>query len=150
VGADCHLLAAWSRSPRAAALHVFVFFIAMLSAYYLYSMLLFGFFPTYYFLAWGAIALLSPIGAIIVWHARGVGWMAALCAALPIALLLVEGRSFFYTFSAVSGFAILAAVVLLVVLAQNTVQRLRVLVLTAVVFFIFLQLDILSMLFGAI
>jgi len=59
------IVAVVSRSSKAAAIHVFVFFIGMLLAYYFYSMLLFGFFPTYYFYRWGLIALLSPIGAYL-------------------------------------------------------------------------------------
>jgi hypothetical protein len=144
------LLAAWSRSPKAAALHVFMFFTAMLIAYYAYSMVLFGFFPRYYFLSWGGIALLSPVGAYIVWYARGTGWMAALCAALPIALLLVEGYSFFYTGSIPRGGSILAAVILTIVLGRTASQSARIALLAAAAALILRQLDILSLLFGGL
>jgi len=121
------IVAAWSRTPVAAALHAFVFLAAMLIVYYVYSMLLFGFFPRYYFYAWGSIALLSPIGGYLVWFARGTGWAAAICAALPISFLLVEGYSFVYTFSFPQGFALLAAVILYLCLPANGSQRLRML-----------------------
>ena len=98
------IIAAWSRTPKAGAIHVFVFFVGMLLAYYIYSMRLFSFFPTYYFIRWGLIALLSPLAAYLTWFSRGSGWIAALCAALPIGLLVSEGYSFFYTLSPLSGF----------------------------------------------
>lgn len=144
------LLAAWSRSPKAAALHVFNFFAAMLTVYYLYSMILFGFFPKYYFLAWGGIALLSPLGAYIVWYARRGGWISAFCASLPIGLLLVEGYQFFYTGSIPQGFDVLAAIVLTVILGNTGGQRLRILLIAGVVFLIFWKLHVLSLLFGGL
>lgn len=144
------VLSAWSRSPRAAALQVLVFFAAMLTVYYLYSMALFGFFPKYYFLAWGGIALLSPIAGHIAWYARGTGWLAALCACLLIALLFVEGYSFFYTGSIPRGLDILSGLFLIVVLGSNNRQRARIFVVSAIVFVIFWKLDILPWLFGGI
>jgi hypothetical protein len=75
-------------------------------------MRLFNFFPTYYFIRWGLIVLLSPLAAYIVWFSRGSGWIAALCAALPIGLLVSEGYNFFYTFSPVSGFDLITAIIL--------------------------------------
>lgn len=143
-------LAAWSRSPKAAALHVLLFFVALLAVYYFYSMVLFGFFPQYYFFAWGVIALLSPLGAFIVWYARGIGWIAAICASLPIGLLLVEGHSFIYTRSIPQGFDILAAMVLMVMLGNAGGQRIRILLSVVVVFLIFWRLQILSLLFGGL
>jgi len=76
------LISVWSRSAIYAALKVLAFFVGMLLGYYIYSQVLFGFFPSYYFLRWGAIALVSPICAYIVWFSRGEGWGPAFCAAL--------------------------------------------------------------------
>lgn len=136
------ILAAWSRSPEAAALHVFAFFAAMLMTYYAYSMVLFGFFPRYYFMAWGGFALLSPIAAYVVWYARGNGWTAALCASLPVALLLMEGYSFPYTLNATHGFALFSALLLFVALPAKNLQRLRMIPITAIALFLITQLDL--------
>jgi len=137
-----------SRSPKAAALHSFVFLFAMLLAYYIYSMVLFGFFPMYYFIAWGSIALLSPIGGYVVWYAKGNGWRAAFCAALPISLLLVEGYSFFYTLSIPRGFDIILAGLLFIILPANHFQRLRMLPIVTVIFFLIERLELLYYLPG--
>ncbi len=142
------LLAAWSRSPEAAALHVFLFFAAMLSAYYLYSMALFGFFPRYYFLAWGAIALLAPFGAYVVWYARGQGWGAALCAGLPVAVLLAEGYRFYYTLDRAQGLDLLAALGLAAWLGRKSGQWMRILAIGAILGAVIQKLHMLAWLFG--
>ncbi|MBM7702906.1 DUF6518 family protein [Metabacillus iocasae] len=127
------IIAAWSRSPRAAALHACLFLSAMLIVYYLYSMILFGFFPTSYFIGWGSIALLSPIAGYIIWFSRGEGWLAACIAAAPISVLIVNGSSFFYVLSlevsslwTTQGFSLLSAVILFLFLPNHSKQRLRI------------------------
>ena len=133
------ILTAWSRSPQAAALHALIFLLAVVAAYYTYSMVLFEFFSKTYFVLWSLIAILSPIGAWIVWHARGSGWAAALCAALPIAALLVEGFRFIYVLplhAVQFCFDLSAAAALFVILPRNKIQYLRVLPLAAFIFVI--------------
>jgi hypothetical protein len=142
------LLIVWSHSPRLAALHSFVFLTSMLIFYYIYSMILFGFFPKSQFIFWGSIALLSPFGGYMVWHSRRIGWLAGLCAALPISLLIGEGYSFYYAFSVTKGFAILSAILLLIILPQNQGQRLRVLLLAAFILFVLERLGLLYLLSG--
>ncbi|HEY4552444.1 MAG TPA: hypothetical protein VIG80_04565, partial [Bacillaceae bacterium] len=78
------IIAIYSRNPIIGAVKVFFFLSGMLLAYYIYSMWLFGFFPTYYFARWGLMALGSPLAAYFVWFSRGNGWFSAFCAALPI------------------------------------------------------------------
>lgn len=146
--ASAALLAAWSRSPLAAGLHVFVFFAAVLIAYYLYSMVLFGFFPKSQFIYWGGIALLSPVCGYAVWFARGEGWIAALCAAMPISLLIGEGFSFFYTFSIPKGFVLLLAVFLWIVFPNSHYQRIRIIPLAAVQLFLIERFGLLYLLAG--
>jgi hypothetical protein len=116
------LIAAWSINPRIAALKVFAFFSGLLLTYYLYSMVLFGFFPTYYFLSWSMIALFSPVAAYLVWFSRGQGWIAALAAGAPIAVLLSQGYPFIYTLSIVAAFDLLAAAALFIILPNGGQQ----------------------------
>jgi hypothetical protein len=119
------LLAAASPTPARAAARVFVFFAGLLVAYYLYTLRLFGGFPTAVFLRWGAIALLSPLAAWVVWQARGAGWPAALSAALPAGLLIAQGYPFVYTFAPVLAADWLFAGLLLWRLPPDRAQRLR-------------------------
>ncbi|MBC2726954.1 DUF6518 family protein [Desulfosporosinus sp.] len=113
------IIAAWSRNPKIGAIKVCVFFIGMLITYYIYSTKLFGFFPKYYFFRWGLISLASTVAAYIVWFSRGQGWIAALCAALPVGLLAEQGYSFLHTFAAVPGFDFLSAIALFFVLPRR-------------------------------
>lgn len=142
------VISVWSRTPKAGALHVFAFFTGMLLAYYIYSYVIFHFFPTYYFLRWGSIALVSPILAYIVWYGRGNGWLASLCASLPIGLLLATGYSFYYTFSISQGLDLFSAVLLYTVLPTQVGQRLRLIPLITIVFLIITKLNVISIFFG--
>jgi len=139
------LLAALARSPRAAAVHVLLFFAAMLIVYYIYTLVLFGFFPMYYFKGWGTIALISPLGAYLVWYARGEGWLAALCAAAPISLILAEGIRFFTNTSAAYAFDLLAALLLLFVLGSTWRQRVKITLIAAALSLIVWKLRLLSL-----
>ncbi|MBO0960504.1 hypothetical protein J1P26_12440 [Neobacillus sp. MM2021_6] len=130
------IIAMRSRSPKVAALHVFVFLTTMIITYYIYSMVLLGFSPKDDLIYWGGIALLSPLAGYLVWYAKGNGWRAAFCAALPISMLLVKGNNFFYTFSVSSGLAVFAAVLLFSILPANHFQRLRMLPMVTLLFFL--------------
>jgi hypothetical protein len=144
------LISVWSRSAIYAALKVLAFFVGMLLGYYIYSQVLFGFFPSYYFLRWGAIALVSPICAYIVWFSRGEGWGSAFCAALPIGLLLTQGYSFFYVFSMVLGLDLFAALLLLVILTKSKAQYLKVIPMVILIVIILRNSYLLSYLFGGL
>lgn len=144
------IIAAWSNNPKIAAIKVFAFFSGMLLIYYVYSMKLFGCFPTYYFIHWGGIALISPIAAYAVWFSRGNGWIAALFSAIPIGLLISEGYHIFYIFTITLGFDILFAMILFVILPMNKKQWLRIFILTLFIVFIFIKMHVLSYIFGGL
>lgn len=144
------IIAAWSNNPRIGAIKVFAFFSGMLLVYYIYSMRLFGFFPTYYFIRWSGIALASPIAAYIVWFSRGNGWIAALCASMPIGLLVSQGYPFFYMVTMTLGFDIFSAIILFLILPMNKKQWLRIFMLTLLIVFILRNSRILSYIFGGL
>lgn len=136
------LIAALSRSWQRAVLCAVAFLLAMVAAYYVVQMLLFGFFSPRLFLAWTAIGLfLAPPFAALTWYTRRTGWLAALAAAMPIGLLLAEAYSvrfhlqnpFNDNYKIQFAFNIVAAVALFLILSRNRAQRMRVLVLTPLV-----------------
>lgn len=144
------IISCWSQTPKLGAVNVFAFFSGMLLAYYIYSMKLFGFFPTYYFLRWGLIALGSPLLAYIVWFSRGDGWIAPLCIALPIGLLIEQGFSLFYSFSPSYGLDIVFAMILFILLPTKKYQRLRALPLAFFITFILRYFNIVSYFVGGL
>ena len=144
------LLAGRSRSPGAAAAQVFGFFAGMLAAYYAYTTILFGYFPTVVALRWGAMALVSPLGGVVVWYGAGKGWPAALCAGLPVGLLWAQGISFFGTGSLLLGVACLMAVALWFLLPAGWRQRLLTLPFAAAVAAFFRMVPVLSWVLGGL
>ena len=133
-----------------AAINVFLFFVFMLTAYYTYTIMFHHFFPKQYMIAWGGFALLSPFCAYVVWYARGNGWVAAVCAALPISLLILEGYSFYYTLIFAQGFDLMAAILLLFVLPKNKRQCFCILPLVILFCFLMQRTHLISMLFGGL
>lgn len=144
------ILAVWSKNPKMAATRVFTFFVGMLLVYYIYSMWIFGFFPTYYFMRWGVIALASPVAAYIVWYSKGAGWTAAFCAAMPIGLLVAEGYPFFYTYSITFGIELLFAIILFFMLQANKKQGLRKFVCIVLLVIIIRNSNALTYIFGGL
>lgn len=64
-------ISVYSRSALRAAVNVFVFFVGMVSSYYLYSKFIAGFFPKSYAMIWVGFTIVSPLLAFICWYAKG-------------------------------------------------------------------------------
>lgn len=144
------LLSAFSRNPRVAAAHTFVFLLGMLLAYYTYSTWLFGFFPARVATAWGIFALLSPAVGYILRFSRRKGWPAMLAGAAPIGFLLSQGYSFYCTHAVLCAFDLASAVFLLLVLPSGKPERVGMLSLSLVCFWLMLKLNVASRLFGGL
>ena len=76
-----------SRSPRCAAVHVFLFFFGMVSAYYLYSASIAGFFPRRYAMVWFGFTAASPLLAYFCWYAGGKGIVSFFLSVILLAVL---------------------------------------------------------------
>jgi hypothetical protein len=85
------LLSVFSCSPKLAAVKVFAFFGAMLTVYYVYTVLFLNFFPEREIVFWSLCAAVTPVCAYIMWYARGSGFFSNIILALPITVLLSEG-----------------------------------------------------------
>ena len=66
-------ISVFSSTPKRAAVDVFAFFAGMVSAYYMYSEFIAGFFPLHYAMIWAALTAVSPFLAYICWYAKGTG-----------------------------------------------------------------------------
>lgn len=84
------LLAVCSDTPWNAASKVFVFFVSMLSTYYIYTILFLGFFPKGQIILWGTISMISPLCAVAIWYANQKNLIGNILAALPIVVLCTE------------------------------------------------------------
>ena len=87
----------YSSSAKRAALNVFLFFIGMVSSYYLYSALAAGFFPKSYAAVWFGITAVSPVLAFVCWFAKGKGFISVVISGVIIgalfsqAVILIQG-----------------------------------------------------------
>ena len=129
------LLAAWSRSAPIAAVKVGLFFGGMFASSYGYQYYVYHFFPFKQFIFWLIMAVIAIFGSIFVWKGRyHYGWVAALGVALPVALFILIGKSFFYTFHWLECLNLIFGILLLVLIpkSKDWRQYLQILFLTVV------------------
>lgn len=142
------LLAVFCNSPGMAAIRTFIYFMSFLFTYYAYTVLFLGFFPKSQILFWGLCALVSPLCAFLIWFARGKGWFSNFLISLPIAVLAAE------VYMTGKGNLVLQIIYfcmclcLLLVLPKKRIQCAPVLLITFLVFFVLIKLDILTIVFG--
>ncbi|MCM3618414.1 hypothetical protein M3936_12560 [Sutcliffiella horikoshii] len=88
------LIAVYSKSPVRAAINVFVFFVGMVGSYYLYTVMVAGFFPRSYMMIWIMMTVISPFMAFICWYARGKGLPAILISSLLVMFMSRQAFAF--------------------------------------------------------
>ena len=64
------VIAIYSKSPIRSALNVLIFFVGMVGSYYLYTVLIAGFYPKTYMMIWIVMTLISPLLALICWYEK--------------------------------------------------------------------------------
>ena len=80
-------ISVYSNSAIRASVNVFVFFLGMVTSYYLYSNYVAGFFPRSYAMIWFGFTIISPFLAFICWYAKGKSKLAWMLSALILAVL---------------------------------------------------------------
>lgn len=70
------VISVYSATPRRAALHVFLFCIGMLAAYYLTAEWTGSVYSRLFIHGWIAFSFLSPVFAVLTWYAKGRGAVA--------------------------------------------------------------------------
>ena len=113
------VISVYAGTPLRASLNTFLFFISMVSGYYLYCNLVSGFLPTSYMMIWIVLSAVSPLLAYICWYAKGKGAVAVAISAL------ILGISFSQAFLITQGFyvtqvlEVLTWIVVLIVLRRK-------------------------------
>lgn len=80
-------ISVYSNSAIRASVNVFLFFLGMVTSYYLYSNYVAGFFPRSYAMIWFGFTMISPFLAFICWYAKGKSKSAWMLSALILAVL---------------------------------------------------------------
>ena len=142
------LLAYYSQSAMGAALNTFLYFAGVVMAYYAHFALVGG------DVGVGTLIrplILSVIGALVgflTWHAGAKEWLGAICAAVPISLLVAEGYPIYYSRSMSLAFDILCAIVLYILLCRGKVQRLMALPFIIIFVIALVYFDAFAKIFG--
>lgn len=113
----------YSNSAIRASINVFVFFVGMVSSYYLYSNYIAGFFPRSYAMIWFGFTAVSPLLAFVCWYAKGKSKPAFILSELILAVLFnmcfVYG---YWYFSARSVLELIVFIIGLIVLRRDTLK----------------------------
>lgn len=114
----------YSHSAIRASVNVFVFFVGMVTSYYLYSNYVAGFFPKSYAMIWFGFTMISPFPAFVCWYAKGKSKPAFVLSILILAVLF--NMTFVYGwgyFEAVSVLELAVFMIGLTVLRRDTLRR---------------------------
>ncbi|WP_226669635.1 DUF6518 family protein [Metabacillus litoralis] len=90
------VISLYSKSPIRSAINVFLFFVGMVGGYYLYTILIAGFFPKSYMTIWIGITVISPLLAFVCWYAKGKGIISISTAS--IIFIFISRQSFTFGF----------------------------------------------------
>jgi len=142
------LLAYYSQSGLGAALNTGLYFVGVIGFYYLHVMTAGGDVGLWTFirpLIWAAIGALV---GFIVWHSGAKEWLGAVCAAVPISLLVAEAYPLIHGLKWALVFNVICAIILYVLLCNGKVQRLMALPFIIVFVFALVYFGVFSTIFG--
>ena len=113
----------YSSSAIRASVNVFVFFVGMVTSYYLYSNYVAGFFPRSYAMIWCGFTIISLFLAFICWYAKGKSKPAFMLSILILAVLF--NMTFVYGWGYFEARSVLELVVFIIgltVLRRDTLR----------------------------
>ena len=113
----------YSNSAIRASMNVFVFFVGMVTSYYLYSSYIAGFFPRSYAMIWFGFTAVSSLLSFVCWYAKGKSKQALILSALILAVLF--NMCFVYGcwyFNAKSVLEVIVFIIGLIVLRRDTLK----------------------------
>ena len=134
-------IAIYSHSSIRASLNVLVFFIGMVSSYYLYPYFVVGFFPKNYAMIWLGFTAISPLLAFVCWYAKGKSKISFILSVIIIAILF--NFTFIYGWIYFDVYSILEVIVFgcaLIALKRNTFRETTYMILSAVVIAVILNM----------
>ena len=135
------VISIYSESPFRAGLNTFLFFIGMVSAYYIYCKFVLGFLPASYMLIWICVSFASAVLAFVCWYARGEGIVALTISGIILGVLFSQAFLFIRGFGLTHIPEVVIFILALVVLRRKPKQfilEIGISILTAVVYQIFI------------
>ena len=114
----------YSNSSIRASVNVLVFFIGMVTSYYLYSNYVAGFFPRNYAMIWVGFTMISPFLAFVCWYTKGKSKPAFILSILILAVLF--NMTFVYGWGYFEPLSVLELIIFIIgltVLRRNTLRN---------------------------
>lgn len=136
------LISVYSKSPVRSAINVFLFFVGMLGSYYLYTVMIAGFFPKTYMMFWIVMAMISPFMAFLCWYAKGKGIIAISISS--IIFMFISRQTFAFGawyFDILNTLELLLWVATIFVLYQSPKQIIKVATIGLLLYFITAQIN---------
>ncbi|WP_341876615.1 hypothetical protein [Defluviitalea saccharophila] len=137
------LISVYSKSPVRSAINVFLFFVGMVSSYYLYTILVAGFFPGAYMMIWIIMTCISPFIAFVCWYAKGKGSIAVLLSSIIFMFISRQAFAFgFWYFDIRYPLEFLLWIAMIFVLYQSSKQIMKVMTIGSLLYFLTSQINI--------
>lgn len=134
------LISVYTKSPVRSAINVFLFFAGMVGSYYLYTVMVAGFFPKSYMMLWMIMTIISPFIAIVCWYAKGKGIIAISLASILFMFISRQAFAFgFWYFHLVHLLELLLWVATIFVLYQSPKQIIKVVTIGLLLYFLTAQ-----------
>lgn len=132
-----------SKSPIRSAINVFLFFVGMVGSYYLYTVLVAGFFPKSYMMIWITMTFVSPFLAFVCWYAKGKGLIAISISSVIFMLISRQALVFgFWYFGIANILDFLLWIATLFVLYQSPKQIIKVVTIGSLLYFLTAQVNL--------
>ena len=137
------LISLYSRSPFKSAFNVFLFFVGMVGSYYLYTILIAGFFPKSYMLIWISMTFISPFMSFVCWYAKGKGVIAIFISSIIFMMLSRQAFAFgFWYFDIRNILEFLLWMAMIFVLYQSPKQIFKVVSIGLLLYFLTSQTNL--------
>ncbi|WP_277587237.1 hypothetical protein [Psychrobacillus antarcticus] len=137
------VISMYSKSPIRSALNVFLFFAGMVGSYFLYTVLVAGFFPKSYMMIWIVMTVISPFLAFVCWYAKGKGIIAISISTIIFMFISRQTFAFgFWYFDIMNILEFLLWIATIFVLYQSPKQIIKVLSIGLLLFFLTAQTNL--------
>lgn len=137
-------IAFYSKTPLRGAINTLLFFVGMVGSYYIYTIMIAGFFPKEYMIFWFIMTALSSLLAVICWYAKGTHIISILLSSVIFMMMMRQAFSFgFWYFDIRYFLELLLWIASVCVLYQTPKQILKVSIVGVILFFTTSQINIL-------
>ncbi|WP_313804120.1 hypothetical protein [Cytobacillus sp.] len=136
------VISVYCKSPVRSAVNVFLFFVGMVSSYYLYTVTIAGFFPKSYMMIWIVMTGISPFMAFVCWYAKGKGIFAISLSSIIIMLISRQAFAFgYWYFDILYGLELFLWLGMILVLYQSPKQITIVVAIGMLLYFLTAQIS---------